>query len=74
MFEPYVICEQGFRNVSENGQVTGFQLRLRIANWRGLPLSLIEDVRVRVDGESFPRDAIQVAVGRPRLGRNDPEK
>jgi len=63
MFERYVICEQGFKNVSEKGQITGFQLLLRIANWRGLPLSLIEDVRVRVDGESFPRDAVRVAVG-----------
>jgi Domain of unknown function (DUF6379) len=63
MFEQYVICEQGFRNVSEKGQVTGFQLRLRIANWRGLPLSLIEDVRVNVDGVAFPRDAIKVSVG-----------
>jgi Domain of unknown function (DUF6379) len=63
MFESYVICEQGFKNVSDKGQVTGFQLRLRIANWRGLPLSLIEDVRVRVDGESFPRNTIQLAVG-----------
>jgi hypothetical protein len=63
MFEQYVSCEQGFNNVSEKGQVTGFQLRLRIANWRGLPLSLIEDVRVSVDGVAFPRSAIQVAVG-----------
>jgi Domain of unknown function (DUF6379) len=63
MFERYLICEQGFKNVSENGQVIGFQVGLRIANWRGLPLSLIEDVHVRVDGESFPRDAIRVAVG-----------
>jgi hypothetical protein len=63
MFERYVICEEGFKNVSEKGQVTGFQLRLRIANWRGLPLSLIEDVRVNVDGVSFPRDSVRVAVG-----------
>jgi hypothetical protein len=63
MFERYVICEEGFKNVSEKGQVTGFQLRLRIANWRGLPLSLIEDVRVNVDGVSFPRDTVRVTVG-----------
>ncbi len=63
MFERYVISEEGFKNVSEKGQVTGFQLRLRIANWRGLPLSLIEDVRVNVDGVNYPRDSVRVTVG-----------
>jgi hypothetical protein len=62
MFERYLICEQGFKNVSENVQASGFQLGLRIANWRGLPLSLIEDVRVSVDGASFPRNAIRIGV------------
>jgi hypothetical protein len=63
MFERYLVCEQGFKNVSEKGQVTGFQIKLRIANWRGMPLSLIEDVKVTVDGETYPRDAITLNVG-----------
>jgi len=63
MFEPYLVCEEGFRNVVENGQIAGFQLKARIANWRGMPLSLINDVSVSVDGTTFPPDQIRLSVG-----------
>ena len=63
MFEKYIVVEEGFQNVRENGQITGFQVRARIAEWRGMPLSMIEDVSVRVDGEEFPRENTSLSVG-----------
>ena len=63
MFDRYLVCEEDFRNVTSGGKVTGFQVKSLLSNWRGMPLSLIEDVGVKIDGESFPRDQIRVTVG-----------
>ena len=62
MFEKYMVCENGFRNVAERGKITGFQLQARIAYYRGMFLSNVEDYAVSVDGESFPRQAIKFSV------------
>jgi|ERR1700756_784927 hypothetical protein len=59
----YMICDDGFRNVVENGRVIGFQLNMRLANYRGYILSQIEDIRISVDGESIPRDDIRFTIG-----------
>ncbi len=48
-----VLCEQGFRNVVENGAVTGFQVRVRISYYRGIALSLLNGYTIVVDGETF---------------------
>jgi hypothetical protein len=63
MFEKYMVCESGFRNVTEQGKVTGFQLQARIAYYRGMFLSNVEDYSVSADGEAFPRGAIKFSVG-----------
>jgi hypothetical protein len=62
MFDKYIIVEDGFTNVVEQGQVTGFQLKARLPYYRGLGLSMIEDLRLTVDGEAVPRDAIRVTL------------
>jgi hypothetical protein len=59
----YMIVEEGFRNVEENGTRIGFQLQMRIANYRGYLLSQIEDIRVSVDGEAIARKDIRFSVG-----------
>jgi hypothetical protein len=63
MFEKYMVREGGFRNVTEQGKVTGFQIQARIAYYRGMFLSMLEDYAVSIDGEAFPREAIRFAVG-----------
>lgn len=63
MFEKYMICENGFRNVSERGQTAGFQLHVRIGYYRGMPLSSLEDYAVSVDGQKIPREDIRFSVG-----------
>jgi hypothetical protein len=56
MFDKYLIGEKGFRNVVEDGKITGFQLEVRIAYYRGLVLSMVEGFEVSVDGREFPRE------------------
>ncbi|HVB33464.1 MAG TPA: DUF6379 domain-containing protein [Patescibacteria group bacterium] len=63
MPEEFMIQPGGFKNVSRDGQVVGFQLRVRSAYYRGVYLSLVEDFEITVDGETFPRDRIRFAIG-----------
>lgn len=63
-YQTYMICEDGFKNVIENREVVGFQLNMRIANYRGYILSQIEDIKVTVDGEEIPRKDIRFTIGK----------
>ncbi|MFF3499916.1 DUF6379 domain-containing protein [Streptomyces sp. NPDC003247] len=56
VLERNIIQQRGFRNVVENGAVTGFQLHLRNPNYRGIAGSLVDGVEVIVDGEKHPAD------------------
>ena len=49
LFEKYIICEDGFGNLyDEKGECTGFQLKVRLPYYRGVRLSLIDDLRITV--------------------------
>ncbi len=63
MFEPYVICDDGFENVIKDGQVVGFQLKTRIAYYRGVPLSMVDEIELVVDDAAVPADKIHFTVG-----------
>lgn len=56
--EKQVIQSTGFRNIEENGSVTGFQLKIRLPYYRGVYLSQIKPGKLIVDGESFGADEI----------------
>lgn len=62
MFDKYIICEDGFRNVSVGDKVTGFELNARLPYYRGLGISMIEDLAIKVDGVEIPRQAIRVTL------------
>ena len=62
MFDRYMICEQCFQNVVENGSITGFQFKARLPYYRGLGISMVEDLVVTVDTERFPRESISVTL------------
>ena len=63
MFEKYMVCTRGFKNVLSRGETTGFQLKVRITYYRGIPLSCVEGFDVTVDGETFPRDKVTFSIG-----------
>jgi len=62
MMDQHMLCDDGFENVVVKGQVTGFALLARLPYYRGLGLSMVEDIAVTVDGEAVPREAVRVAL------------
>lgn len=60
--ERQVIQSVGFRNVTEGGAVTGFQLRIRLPYYRGVYLSQIKPGRMVIDGETFEKEDITWVV------------
>ncbi|GHV42148.1 hypothetical protein AGMMS49546_19820 [Spirochaetia bacterium] len=58
MFDNYVWSDQQVRQVSKDGKVSGFELKTLITYYRGIPLSMINDFEVIVDGKKVPREKI----------------
>lgn len=63
MYEKQMICTRDFRNVTQDGRPVGFQVKIRINYYRGCYLSMIDELRIRVDGEEFPAERMTLAVG-----------
>jgi hypothetical protein len=58
MFDRYIIVEDSLRNVDGDG----FAFEIRMPYYRGLGLSMVEDVAVEVDGRRYPREAVRFTV------------
>lgn len=63
MLDKECIQQRGFRNVEVGGKVTGFQLRVRLKNYRGVWLSQLRPATVTVNGETFAGDRITWTFG-----------
>jgi len=74
MFDKYMICEDTVRNVSRDGRTEGFQFGARLPYYRGLGLSMVEDVAVTVDGEKIARDQVRLTVGAKTYTLDELEK
>ena len=59
MFDNYILSDSGFKNIDKNGKTIGYELRTRITYYRGIPLSMIDDIQLRVDGKDVPREKIR---------------
>jgi Domain of unknown function (DUF6379) len=57
MFDRLLIQRDSLRNDIRDGQVVGFSLMVRIANYRGVYLSLHNGYYLEVDGIQYPVDA-----------------
>jgi Domain of unknown function (DUF6379) len=62
MFEKYMIVEDDVQNIVENGQKTGFQFGARLPYYRGLGLSMVEEIIVTIDGEKIPQENVSLTV------------
>lgn len=51
MLERHLIQSSGVGNTRVNGEVVGFQFRIRMPSYRGMAASLIDGAKVVVDGE-----------------------
>ena len=63
MLEREYIQSRGFRNITEGGRVTGFQVPIRARYYRGVWLSMLRPATVTVDGEKFEGDQITWTIG-----------
>jgi hypothetical protein len=57
MFDNLLVRADSLRNDVRDGDAIGFQLAVRIANYRGVFLSLHNGYYLSVDGVEYPRDA-----------------
>ena len=62
MFDNNVFIDGSFKNDVHCESLHGFQLETYITYYRGIPLSMVHDVRIAVDGEDVPRDKIRFTV------------
>ena len=58
MLEREVIQSVGFRNIRENGSITGFQFKIRLPYYRGVFLCQLRPGTLFVDGERFEKEDI----------------
>jgi Domain of unknown function (DUF6379) len=61
MFERFIIVPGSLRNAVRN-DVGGFEFQVRIAYYRGLGLSMVEDIEVAIDGSRIDSATILFKV------------
>lgn len=59
MFDNYVYNENSLKNYQEDGFIKGFEMQTQITYYRGIPLSMVHDVEVVVDGKKYDREQIR---------------
>ncbi len=62
MFDNNVFIEGTCKNNIADGKITGFELQTYITYYRGIPLSMVNDIHVKVDGRDIPRGAVRCSV------------
>ena len=63
MFDNYVLSEGTIKNeVDKDGKVNGFSMKTRVNYYRGIPLSMVHDLEVELDGEKVDRAAVKLTM------------
>jgi hypothetical protein len=62
MFEKYMIVENDVKNIVSDGKIIGFQFGARLPYYRGLGLSMVEEIVVKIDGIEIPKNGTQLSV------------
>jgi len=62
MFEKYMIVEENLKNVVDEDKVSGFQFGARLPYYRGVSLSMLEEIEVSVDGTILPQEKVHLIV------------
>ena len=62
MYDKYIIVDKGLKNVTENGRTGSFQFEARLPYYRGLTLSMLENIAIKVDGTPVNRDEITLTL------------
>lgn len=59
MFDSNVFCEGSCHNIEENGAVIGYEMETNITYYRGIPLSMVNYIKVETDGVEVPEENIR---------------
>ena len=62
MFDNNVFKDGTCANVVEDGKIIGYQMETNITYYRGIPMSMIEYIRVAVDGVQVDPAQIRISV------------
>lgn len=62
MFDNNVFIEGTCRNFKEGGKTAGYELQTNITYYRGIPLSMVNDIRVEADGKPEERESLLCSV------------
>lgn len=62
MMDNKMIVEGSLANYVEQGEVKGFRFLGRLPYYRGLGLSMIEDIVIEIDGEKVARENVRFHV------------
>ncbi|WCT76791.1 C-glycoside deglycosidase beta subunit domain-containing protein [Novosphingobium humi] len=73
MFDKYIIDPATVANTGPADAPTGFSFTTKLGYYRGLGLSMIEDLKVSIDGEALPREAITFDEGQGPLTLDEME-
>ncbi len=52
----------GFKNIYEDGKITGYQFQFKAQYYRGITLSIVRDIEIFTDGKEVKREDIRFAV------------
>lgn len=67
MFDKYLINGDSIRNVGPADAPTGFAFEAKLGYYRGLGLSMIEELAVSIDGQELPTEAVRFDEGKGPL-------
>ena len=73
MMDNKMIVEGSLANVEEGGRTIGFSFLGRLPYYRGLGLSMIEDIEVTVDGQKVARGDVRFEVRGSRYSLDEME-
>ena len=62
MYEKNMVLREDIQSVVESGVGTGFTVKLRIPYYRGVCLSLVEDLQVKFNDRLFPKEQLTFTV------------
>ncbi len=73
MFDKYLICEETVTNRTQDNEIVGFEMEVRLAYYRSLGLSMVEQLDLTVDDTDIPRDDIFFELRGKRFSLDDME-
>lgn len=64
MFDNNVFKENTLHNIEEDGKIIGYEMETNITYYRGIPMSMIEYIKVAADGTEVPEEDIRISLER----------